>query len=94
MSAASGIDCRGYEVDELVTLADEIQARRKVESWSTTDELLAQVIEWLSVMRVESLALGGVKKRDLPEPIHIRRPGEQDKKPTVREAVRSMLGVS
>ncbi len=54
--------------------------REKVEreSWSTLHELMAQAIEWLSLIRTEALALGGAKRHSLPEVHHVRRPWETD----------------
>ena len=60
-------------------MAEEVRARNERDAWSTTDELLATLIELTSIHRVEFLASLGVKSSDLPEPVHIRRPGEPDK---------------
>lgn len=63
-----------------MTLADEAAAKAKREQWSNTHELLAVVVELLSLVRRESLAVAGVKAHDLPEPVHIDRPGAKPKK--------------
>lgn len=63
----------------LMTLSDEITARRKREHWRQSEEFLAEIVELLSVMRREALLLGGVKSYEAPEPIRITRPGEKPK---------------
>jgi hypothetical protein len=64
--------------------------------FTVTEELLAQILEFLSIMRIEALALGRVKPRDLPEPIRVPRPGVEpvDPIPTItpREFVMMMQG--
>lgn len=73
------------EPDTVLTLADEVRQRDERRAWSTGDELLASVYEMLQVIRVESLVSRGVKPRDTPEIVRIRRPGEDppDKRNTV-----------
>ena len=61
----------------LATLIDTVHERNERLAWSQTDELLAEVIELLSVMRIEHLAVNGVKHSKLPDIIHIPRPGER-----------------
>lgn len=61
----------------LTTLADEVHERYKRTGWSQTDELLAELLELLSVVRLENLLAHGVKPRALPEPLHVPRPGER-----------------
>lgn len=66
-----------------MTLAEAVRDRLERESWSNVHELLAQLVELLSIMRVEALATAGVKRWSLPEPIHIPRPGEDDPKEAI-----------
>lgn len=68
--------------DDVFTLASAVRDKVERESWNNLHELLAQLVEMLSVMRVESLLMAGVKRHHLPDPVHVPRPGE--KPPEVR----------
>lgn len=79
MSAEAGFDAS--KIDDpslLVAIAKEIgDARRaQVKEWTTTHELLAQMIDLLSVMRVEN-AVGRLKP--LPKSHRVARPWETKK---------------
>lgn len=52
---------------------EEIRAKE----WTTADELLAQVVEQIAILRVEAFAIAGVPRWKLPEPYRIPRPGEE-----------------
>jgi hypothetical protein len=48
------------------------------ERFTVTEELLAQILEMLSIIRVEAQALSGyVKQADLSEPLRVPRPGDE-----------------
>lgn len=64
--------------------------------FTTEQELLAEILELLSIMRVEALAMSGsVKKYDLPDVIQVPRPGTVPVDPipvvTPREFSRMMM---
>ena len=46
-------------------------------------ELVAMLVEVVSIVRIEALLVAGVKRWSLPDPIHIPRPGE-DKEERVK----------
>jgi hypothetical protein len=80
LSAASSnsvTDLRALDPADLTTLAEEVRQREERESWSNMTEALARIFDLLSVMRVENLARGGVKKWNLPEPARMPRPGDE-----------------
>jgi hypothetical protein len=94
-SANSVADLVGLDPATVTTLAEEIIEQEERTSWGTIHEVLAHVHDLLSVMRVEALALGGVKRHNLPKPERLPRPGD-DKANEVRvvspgEAVRLMM---
>lgn len=41
-------------------------------------ELLAMLVEMVSIVRIEALLVAGVKRWSLPDPVHIPRPGEKE----------------
>lgn len=51
--------------------------REEAKAWTTTHELLAQIVEWLSLLRVEHLAIWTKKGVTLPDTYHVPRPGEE-----------------
>jgi hypothetical protein len=59
------------------TLAEAVRDRLERESWSNAHELLAQLIEAVSVLRIEALLIAGVPRWKLPDPTHVPRPGEK-----------------
>lgn len=59
----------------LATLAEETRNRRKRLSWQHNEELLAQLLEYLSVLRREFLMSKGVT--DAPDVWRYPRPGEE-----------------
>ena len=67
----------------MFTLADELQQQVKRDSWSNIHELVAQLIELVSLMRIEALLIAGVKRSKLPSPYHVPRPGEKAKETPV-----------
>lgn len=52
--------------------------RNERDSWTNVHELLAQLLEMLSIMRIEALAAAGMKRWNLPEPVRIPRPGDDE----------------
>jgi hypothetical protein len=71
--------------DDTLTLVDVIQERdeTKAREWTVAHELLAQLIELIGVMRIESWLQQGVPRWKLPEPLHVPRPGEKAPEPLV-----------
>jgi hypothetical protein len=65
-----------------LAVSDALRDRIERDDWTILHELLASVLELLSVMRIESLLVAGAKRHDVPEPMHVPRPGE--KPPEVR----------
>jgi hypothetical protein len=51
------------------------------ENFTIDQELLAQILELLSVVRVEALSMGGLKKSELPDVIRVPRPGVEPEDP-------------
>jgi hypothetical protein len=93
-SSNSITDLHHLDTPAVMTLAEEVAAREEREAWSNVAEAIARVYDLLAVMRVEALALGGVKRHDLPEAARMPRPGETSTETRVvspREAVRLML---
>jgi hypothetical protein len=70
-----------HSTGDVLTLADAVRERNDREAWTDLHELLAQVVENLSVLRIEAFLLAGVPRWKLPDAQHIRRPGD-----TAREA--------
>lgn len=68
------------EPSELLALAAAVRDRNErqaeAEQWTTTHELLAQLIEWVSLVRVEALAIGQVPSWKLPKVHRVPRPGD------------------
>jgi hypothetical protein len=62
---------------------DAVRQRREDDRWSTSDELLAQLIELVSIVRIEAWLIAGVPRHKLPDSYHVTRPGEQEAKPVV-----------
>lgn len=65
------------------------------ERWTTTDELLALNVEMtanVARLCVALLNAWSERKNPIPEPLHIRRPGEQTPTVTMGEMARRMLG--
>lgn len=48
--------------------------RDAAKRWSQTDELLASLLELTHGVYTALLGIGGVKGRDLPKPLKVRRP--------------------
>jgi hypothetical protein len=69
--------------DDVLTLADAVRERNDRADWTDLHELLAQVVESISVLRIEAFLIAGVPRSKLPEPHHIRRPGEAAKETPV-----------
>ena len=58
------------------------------ERWTTSDELLAQLVEQTHELRRVVMAALGTKQGDLPRPLHIPRPtDEKPKPPTAAERI-------
>lgn len=64
----------------MLTLAEAVRDRNERDSWTNVHELLAQLIELLSIVRIEQLAAAGVKRWSLPEMVRIPRPGDDEPK--------------
>lgn len=63
----------------MFALADAVRARNdRLDEWSQTDELLATLVELVSVLRIEAWLIARVPRWKLPDPLHIKRPGEED----------------
>jgi hypothetical protein len=79
----------------LIDAVNERNTKRgEIDRWTITHELLAQVIDTLSVRRVEAWRQAGTKS-SLPKPYRVPRPNESDKQEVVvvspGEAARMML---
>jgi len=62
--------------------------------FTVTEELLAQILEMLSVIRVEAQALSGyVKQHDLAEVVHVPRPGVEPVDPIPVVTPREMIAM-
>jgi hypothetical protein len=55
-------------------------ARKYMHDWGWQEELLATLIEVVDVGNIQALAVGGVKKYDLPKQIKLPRPGAKEKR--------------
>jgi hypothetical protein len=66
-----------------MALAHAVRERNDRSEWTTLHELLAMLVEVVSIVRIEALLVAGVKRWSLPDPIHIPRPGE-DKEERVK----------
>lgn len=85
----------GLSPRELDAIADsepelyESLVRAIRDKWSTTDELLANLVELTQANMRVLLSLGGVKERDIPKPLRVPRPGDpvkaEKKKATATE---------
>jgi hypothetical protein len=77
-----------HEHDYLITLAEEVSEKRRRETWRWPEELLAELLEVLSIVRIELLASHGVKPANLPKPVRVTRPGSTLPPPS--DGVRTM----
>jgi hypothetical protein len=66
-----------------MALAHAVRERNDRTEWTTLHELVAMLVEMVSIVRIEALVVAGVKRWSLPDPIHIPRPGE-DKEDRVK----------
>jgi hypothetical protein len=73
-------------------LVERAETDAKAREWTTTHELLARLLELLSVLRIENLACHGVRS-GLPKPARMPRPGETTGPVVLRpgEAARLMM---
>lgn len=55
-----------------------MRERQEAERWTTTHELLSQLLELVSIVRVEALAANGVKRWELPDVLRVPRPGQEE----------------
>lgn len=78
-----------HEIDYVVTLAEEVAERRRNDAWRWPEELLAELLELVSIMRIEYLAGRGVNPGKLPPPVRVTRPG-QTMKPAQGNGARTM----
>lgn len=78
-----------HDFDMLAALQDELIEKDQRDSWRVTEELLAQILEMLSIMRGEAWALQGVKR--WPDPISVPRPSHLERSPS--ETPRTNSGV-
>lgn len=76
------------EPDMVLGLVAALNDRNEARRWTMEHELLAEIVEMLSVVRNEALAIAGVKHFDLPPRVHIPRPGQEaeDEVPVVSPA--------
>lgn len=95
MAVALGLSPREVEAiadsDPATFSAMEIAAREK---WSSTDELLAGILEMTHANYRVLLALAGVKKSDSPAPLKVPRPGRDREavKKTVKATPKQLAG--
>jgi hypothetical protein len=93
-SSNSIAELSALPVGLVTTLAEEVADREERSAWDNVTEALARIYDLLGVIRVEALALGGVKRHNLPEPPRMPRPGEKvDQIPVVTpgQAARMMM---
>jgi hypothetical protein len=92
-SSNSVADLQTLHPGEIITLAEEVAEREDALAWDNMHEALARIHDLLAVMRVEALALGGVKRYNLPAPERMPRPGDDGEIPVVTpgEAARLMM---
>jgi hypothetical protein len=83
-----------HRADDVMALVHEVRRQSKRESWTTTHELLAQLIEAIGVLRIEACLLAGVPKWKLPEPQHVRRPWENEEPRVIRPSEFARLTVA
>jgi len=67
----------------VLALATAVRERNDRSEWTSMHELVAMLVEVVSIVRIEALLVAGVKRWSLPDPIHIPRPGE-DKEERVK----------
>lgn len=84
MSVAFGLSPR--EVERVADETPELLAAMRDsygKRWTTETELLAGIYEVCHATYVATLAAAGVKRHELPKPVRVPRPGEdqQKKKP-------------
>jgi len=73
----------------VLAVSEALRDRLERNDWTLVHELLASVLELLSIMRIEACLMAGVPKHKLPEPMHVPRPGE--KPPEVRTVTPSQF---
>lgn len=61
-----------------MALSSALRDRNERNDWTVLHELLASVLELLSVMRIEAWLIQGVPRYKLPDAIRIPRPGERE----------------
>lgn len=49
----------------------------RADEWTAQEELLAQIVDQLAILRIEAYRLAGVPGWKLPKPYRVRRPGEK-----------------
>jgi hypothetical protein len=85
LSVETGIDqstLYDQRSDDVFTLAEAVRDRLKRESWTNLHEMMAQLIELLSILRTEAWIMRGASRSNAPDPVRVPRPGE--KPPEVR----------
>lgn len=81
MAIATGLPPR--ELDAIADSSPELYdafVKATGERWTTTDELLAGIYELTHANYRVLLSIAGAKKRDLPKPITVPRPGSESAK--------------
>jgi len=81
MSVAFGLSPREVErvADETPELLAAMRDEYARSRWTSDTELLAGIYEVCHATYVATLAAGGVKRRDLPDPVRVPRPDDQPK---------------
>lgn len=65
-------------VDDVFAIAAAVRERNDRETWTTLHELVATLVEMVSIMRIEAWLIAGVPRWKLPDVTHIPRPGEEE----------------
>ena len=60
----------------MLAVSDALRDRLDRDSWTLQHELLASVLELLSVIRIEACLIAGVPRHKVPDPVHVPRPGD------------------
>lgn len=78
----------------ITAVNDRNEARAEIDRWTITHELLAQIIDVLSLRRTEAWRQVGVPAHKLPKPYRVKRPDEPEPQEVVmtpREAAKMMM---
>lgn len=80
--------------DDVLTLAAEVRDHNERASWDNTHELLAQIIDSLSLLRLEMFLIAGVPRWKLPNPYRVPRPGEEQEVTVITPSQFARLSVT